>query len=216
MIKAVIFDMDDLMIDSEMLHFKAYKEVLSKFNIVFSKENYTSSYMGISDKDITTDLVNKFNLPISQEELLVRKNEIFKNKFIHKVVPKKGLFNLLNNLQKDNYLLAVASGSQIEEIEIILRNLNINHYFKTIVSAEFVEHGKPAPDIFLLVAKKLDVDPIYCLVLEDSPNGIAAAKKAGMKCYAIPSKETKGKDFSNADKILNSLESVSSYLKNEL
>lgn len=213
MIKAVIFDMDNLMIDSEVLHFEAYREVLSKLNIIFSKEDYLSSYMGISDKDIITDLVDKFSLPILRKELLGQKNEFFRNKFIHKVMPKKGLMDLLNNLQKDDYLLAVASGSQVEEIEIILKNLKINHYFKAIVSADFVEHGKPAPDIFLLAAKKLSIDPVNCLVLEDSPSGVAAAKKAGMKCYAIPSRETRDKDFSKADKILDSLEGVYFYLK---
>ena len=207
MIKAVIFDLDGLMIDSERFHFKAYKKFLSKFNVVFNIENYIP-YFGVSDADISIDLINKFKLPITKEELMEKKNKIFKSSFIKKVTLKRGLLNLLKKLHKNNYSLAVASSSHIDEIKTILSSLKISHFFKSIISVDFIKDGKPAPDIFLLAAKNLNIKPEDCLVLEDAPGGVIAAKKAGMKCYAIPSTENKDNDFSKADRILNSLGSV--------
>lgn len=211
MIKAVIFDMDGLMIDSEMLHFKAYQHVLAKVGIEFAQDGYWQVWG--SDKEMCERLVKGYNLRIAPEELLKMKNNFFRTILIHNVIPKKGLFSLLEKLKSANYLLAVASGSQREEIEGILANLNISHYFSTVVSAESVERGKPAPDSFLFAAKKLGIAPDNCLVLEDSPRGVLAAKKAGMTCFAVPSQKPKKEDFAKADKTLKSLENVWLYLK---
>lgn len=207
MIKAIIFDMDDLMIDSESFHFNSYREVLGGFGVSLTLRHYVSYCLGISDKDICKVLLENFNIPVAKNELLRLKNKVFRKKYMRKITPKKGLFSLLKNLKNKKYSLAVASGSQIEEIKEITQNLKIHHFFDTIVSADFVKHGKPAPDIFLFTAEKMNKNPEECLVLEDSLSGLIAAKKAQMKCYVIPNR-TKDKDFSSADKILDSLDDV--------
>ena len=102
----------------------------------------------------------------------------------------------------------------LDEIRLIINSLKINEYIDDYFSAQQVKNGKPAPDLFLFAAEKMNFPPKECLVLEDAPSGINAAKAAGMKSFAIPSRETAGKDFSNANKILSSLSEVYANLKN--
>lgn len=212
MIKAVIFDMDGLMLESELLHFKAYKEAIQNFGIVLNWKDYLP-YLGISDKDISRNIIKRFKLSISEGSLINIKSKIYLTYLKNEIMPKKGLLNLINLLFNDNLLLAVASSSTSEEIETILSKFKIRRFFKEIISAEEVIQGKPSPDIYLLAAEKLKVKPENCLVLEDSINGVISAKKAGMRCYMIPSTKLTKNELINADKILKSLEEVYSQLK---
>ncbi|MGH2638486.1 MAG: HAD family hydrolase [Rhabdochlamydiaceae bacterium] len=211
-IKAILFDVDGLMIDSEPLHFQAYKQVLADFGIEFTMEHYLQVWG--SDKDMCLRIVESFKIPLSWQELLDRKNELFRKSFIHQVTPKKGLLELLLQL-KGKYFTAVVSSSQLHEINTVLKTIGVTQFFSKIISAESVEHGKPSPDCYLLAAEKLGVVPADCLALEDSPKGVAAAKAAGMACWAIPGGEMKNQDFSVADKILESLTEVYTTLKRE-
>lgn len=207
-IKAVLFDMDGLMIDSEPLNFKAWKSVFETYSINLKEDEFNQRYVGISDKEGTEDMVTRYKLSISAAELSQVKRSIYKQFLQTQLVPKPGLINLLINLQKKEYKTAIGSGSSLEEIQMVVKKLDIFHLINTFVSAEEVSKGKPAPDIYLEVAKRLKVNPNECLVLEDAAPGVKAAKAAGMMCFAIPSRETKGHDFSLADKILNSLSEV--------
>ena len=214
MIKAIIFDMDGLMIDSEPFHLKAYNKVLKEFGQFLTDEN-NQKYVGTSDANVCKDLIKKYGLPISQHELKQRKNNEYKLLFRKNILPQEGLIELINNLHKNNYKIAIASGSHIDEIDIVLTKLKIKEYFDEIVSSDEVENGKPAPDVFLYVASRLNINPNKCLVLEDSHNGEVAAKNAGMKCYIIPSRETKNEVFNLADRILNSLNDVYESIKKD-
>lgn len=210
MIKAVIFDMDGLMVESEMLHYQAYKKVLDRFGIGLTLNDYFVAWG--SDKDMCARFVEKFHIPTSREELLEQKNKLFREMYIYKVTPQEGLLDLLRILQKNHYLLAACSSSQIHEIQTVLKAIGARQFFDQVVSAESVENSKPAPDCYLLVAQKLGVQSIDCLVLEDAPKGVTAAKAAGMQCFAIPSTGLETADFSKADKILKSLKEVFSSL----
>ena len=210
MAKAVIFDMDGLMVESEMLHYQAYKEVLAQLGIELALQDYFAVWG--SDKDMCLRFVEKFRIPISQMELLEQKNKLFKEMYIYKVTPQEGLLDLLRTLRENHYLLAVCSNSQMHEIKIVLKTIGVEHFFDQIISAESVKNGKPAPDCYLLAAQKLNVQPADCLVLEDAPKGVTAAKAAGMQCFAIPSTGLEAVDFSNTDKVLKNLKEVYSFL----
>src|SRR5581483_10552459 len=205
-IQAILFDMDNLMIDSEDLHFQAYQKVLAGFDISFTPDDY-ARYHGRADRDVCKDLAYHYPEKFSPESLLEKKNQIFRTEFITKVVVKDGLRELLEKLTRDRYLMAVASGSQAQEIEHILAHANLRKYFSTIVSVDFVKHGKPAPDIFLLAAERLHTAPQHCLVIEDALSGLEAAKKAGMYCFVIPSSR-KPEEFAGATQILSNLSNV--------
>ena len=206
MVKAVLFDMDGLMVESEMLHYQAYKEVLAQFGITLTLEDYFIAWG--SDKDMCMRFVEKFHTPISAAELLEQKNTLFRQVYIYKVTPQQGLLDLLRTLKESHYLLAVCSSSQMHEIEIVLKAIGARQFFDQVISAESVENGKPAPDCYLLTAQKLAVEPADCLVLEDAPKGVAAAKAAEMKCFAIPSTGLETADFSKADNIFKNLGEV--------
>ena len=214
MIKAVILDMDGTIVDSEVLHFDAYSRVMDAFGKKITKDDYWRLWG--TDTDMCERFVLEFRLAITSEELLELKNKTFREDSLPKIKTRHGLLELLKNLKKDGYLLAVASSSQAHEIKVVLENLKITRFFNQVASAESVKYGKPAPDIYLLAAKSLNVQPEDCLVLEDAPQGVLAAKSAGMKCFAIPSQEIKDQDFSKADKVLDNLEEVYHLLKNSL
>ncbi|HUO56008.1 MAG TPA: HAD family phosphatase [Candidatus Paceibacterota bacterium] len=209
--QAVLFDMDGLMVESEPLHFEAYKRVLGEWGHTLELETYFL-FWG-SDIDMSERMARAFNTVISHEEICMRKNAVFREVFIHQVTAQKGLLKLLKRLQENRYLLAVVSSSQLSDIETILKAINAAAFFTEIISAEAVENGKPAPDCYLRAAEKLNVAPSRCLVLEDSPRGVLAAKRAGMKCYAIPSRGFEEADFDAADKIVKSLDEVWTLLK---
>lgn len=207
-IKAVIFDMDGLMIDSEPLHFKAWEKVLEIYGIHVRKDEFNQRYVGIPDKEGTEDMVTRYNMSISAKELSQTKRKLYTRLLQTQLIPQPGLIDLLINLHKSGYKTAISSGSSLEEIRMVIKGLDISHLIDTYVSAEEVSRGKPAPDSYLEAAKRLEVKPEECLVLEDANPGVKAGKAAGMLVFVIPSNETKGQDFSLADKVLGSLSEV--------
>ncbi len=209
-VDTIIFDMDGLMIDSEPLHQQAYDKVLKRFGKGLSEEENAKLYVGISDKDASEDLVRRLALPVGPVELESEKNQAYLEMIGH-VEPQPGLIELLSKLTK--YKKAVASSSTLNQIELVVNELHAKGYFSGLFSAQQVEHGKPAPDIFLLAAQSLGSDPTKCLVLDDAPSGIAAANAASMYSFAIPSRETKAANFSNATVKLGSLVELAELIK---
>ncbi len=212
MIKAVIFDMDGLMIDTEPYHQISFDKALSEYGKNLSIEENNKWYVGLSDHDVAEDIVARFNLDIAPEDLMKSKKVYYTELLKEKIIPQPGLFELVEQLTNNKYKLAVASGSRRDEIELVLESLTLTQFFPVYCSVEEVEKGKPEPDLFLYTAKKLFVRPDECLVLEDSPPGVAAAVAAGMKCFAIPCRETLDKDFSNALMRLNNLSEVYAHI----
>ena len=212
MIRAVIFDMDGLMIDSEPFHYKAFRKIFNSFGKELTQEEHFKRYVGISDIDAAIDMVTTFNIPLSPEEFVRRKQAQYLILLQDQIVPQPGLIELLERLQQNGYKKAIASSSILNEIKSVINALHIAPFINSYCSAEQVSKGKPAPDIFLLAAEKLGVKPQECLVLEDGPSGIDAAIAAKMICYAIPSRETKNLDFSKANRILDSLAEVFYYM----
>ena len=119
-----------------------------------------------------------------------------------------GFLKFIRDIKKQKIMKAIASSSGKDYIKLVMSSLDIKKYFDVIVSGQNIRRGKPYPDIFLKTAKQLRIKPKYCCVLEDSENGVKAAKNANMKVIVIPNKYTKNQDFSNADFIFDSLKKV--------
>lgn len=205
MLKAFIFDMDGVIIDSEPLHFETDKMVMKEFGVEVSDEELTS-FVGTTNPYMWSVLLEKYKLSTSVEELLELQNKYKSQMFGQsKLSPIEGITELILNLRERGAYIGLASSSSRQFITMILKALNIYHYFDVIVSGEEVINSKPAPDIFLKAAQELQVDPENCIVLEDSENGVIGAKAAGMKCIAFKNPNSGIQDLTQADCIVPTL-----------
>lgn len=204
MIKAVIFDMDGVMIDSEPLWEKTERILLGRRGIEYSPD-YRDKIVGLNQKDSGRLLVDTFDLPESVEEIIAERVEILTEIYKKELETVNGLVPLLDSLIEENIPLAVASSSPMRVIKFVLDMFSLNEYFSAVVSGECTDNGKPHPDIYLETARLLGVEPHECIAIEDSINGVLSAKAAGMLCIAVPDKRLTPDRFHNADHICESL-----------
>ena len=205
MIKAILFDMDGVLIDSEPLWKKAIKKVMKGYGFDFSYEMCNET-KGMRVDEVTHYWKKKLS---ANFESKTAANEIIEEVIflIHKEgKPMVGVLDAIENAKNKNIKLALASSSSMKIIDTVLSKLNIKSYFDAIHSAEHEEFGKPHPQVFISAAQSLNTLPEHCLVIEDSLNGVIAAKAAKMKVIAIPEiQEFELPEFSIADVILKSM-----------
>ncbi len=205
MIKAFIFDMDGVIIDSEPLHFQTDRMVMKDYGIDIT-DNELNSFVGVTNPEMWAVLIERYNIKVTVEELLVIQNQYKTQLFGKKELqPINGILELLTELKEKGIPIALASSSSRQFIELVLRSLHIYEFFDVIISGEEVTNSKPAPDIFLKAAAELKVDPFECVVLEDSSNGVKAAKAAGMKCIGYKNPNSGIQDISFADCAVSTL-----------
>lgn len=209
MIKAVIFDMDGVIVDSEPIHSKSLELLLKKHG---EKPKYNKNFLihtiGISGDDAYKELIKKYNLKGGIDILRKERRKIFVQLINKKLTPRRGLKSLINILKKENYKIALASNRLIDHVLIMVKNLGADSYFDIIVGHTPDIHTKPHPDIYLKTAKRLKITAKYCLAIEDTEHGMLSAIAAGMKIIAVPNKYTRHQDFSKADKIVGSLSKI--------
>jgi len=210
-IKAVIFDLDGVISDTQIEHFRVDMKILSELGFNFSLEKL-KKYAGVADSEFYKKLLKLKNgkEPSLKEvkKILDKKYGILLKRLEGKIRPIEGVTDLIKKLKKNSFKLAVASSSTKRAIDFTLSEFKIRDYFKVILSQEDVKFSKPNPEIFLKAAKLLNEAPENCLVIEDAPAGIKAAKAAKMKCLAITTNFKKG-FLKEADKVINSFNEIS-------
>src|SRR5574341_1576526 len=217
MIRAVIFDMDGVIIDSEPLWEKAGRILLARRGLDYNPI-YRDKIVGLNQKDSGRLLKETFNLPETIEELLAERIEILLPLYDKELELVPGLITILKELKESGFLLALASSSPNRVINFVLDKFSLNQFFSVVVSGESVEFGKPHPDIYISPARKLGacpeqgrkIEPKECVVIEDSINGVRSAKSAGMFCIAIPDKRLNQKGFQIADVVIDKIDKISS------
>lgn len=209
MIKAVIFDMDGLMIETEHLQSKAFEGVLEGYGKApILNQDGIVQQVGWTTKRMWLLFKDKYKLDEDVEVLIDKKQDKYLELLEKQIIAKDGLLKLLKLLKEHEIKIAVASSSVLSHIKLIVSKLNIKQYFNALISGEDLKRSKPYPDIFLKTAQELGVKPKECVVLEDAGVGILAGKRAGMKVIAVPNRYTKSHDFSKADLVLDSLEDI--------
>lgn len=188
-IKAVLFDMDGLMFDTEKLSTQAYIKAAEKQGYKMSVEE-THLVLGFnveSTYKFFEQYFEKLDNGVDGKKLVDYHYEYIENILYTKGPDKMPyLEELLDYLKENNYKIAVASSSDLDHIKNNLEKTGVKHYIDVIASGEEVENGKPAPDVFLLAAERLNISPENCLVLEDSKFGIQAAHSANMRVIMVP------------------------------
>ena len=201
MFKAALIDIDGLLINSEHLYLEANRIYFKKFNFEFTEELHREGTGKKFDKWITT----VFPTDKSGEGILKERNVVFFDLARKKLELLDGAKELLT-LLRNNFKTALVTSTEMGYIDLIFEKTRIADYFDTLITGDMVSHGKPDPECYKLAADKLNVIAAECLVFEDAPSGILAAKNAGMKVVAVPSSYVKGDAaFKHADMVLPTL-----------
>lgn len=201
--QAVIFDMDGLMIDSEKIYWAVGRELAREYGKEVSDQTL-GRMMGRSPIDSVALFARDLGLTQSPLELHEIRETRVQRALEQGVDAMPGLFEALAQL-KPRYRLGIATSAPMRLVEIVLRKLDIGHYFDAVQTSDGIARGKPDPEIYLKAADKLGVPTAQCFVLEDSSNGVQAGRRAGAYVIAVPSPYTRDQDFSLAYEIATDL-----------
>lgn len=209
MIKAAIFDMDGLLIDSEPLWRRSHVEINAKHGFTITEDD-VRAMAGKRTDEVVAHWITRHGWEDADDEKLVRETI---DKVIAQVnenaVPMPGVYEALELFKSHKIPIAIASSSTPDLIAAVIDKLKLEPYIQLAYSGANEKFGKPDPAVFITTARKLAVPPAGCLVFEDSLNGVIAAKAAGMKCIAVPEPVNRKKpEFKKADMVVNSLSDV--------
>jgi len=201
---AIIFDMDGVLVDSEPLGLEAMRRVLARHGVPYTERD-NEAFLGVTTPESVRALRARHALAASEEELARQYVANLLELIRERPRPMPGVPEVLAHLCAAGYRLALASSAEPAVIKTNVTALDLARFFEAVVSGTEVPRGKPAPDVFLEAARRLGLPPHACLVVEDSRNGLLAAKAGGMACAIVPCASTRHQDFREADHRLRTL-----------
>jgi len=205
--RAVIWDMDGVIVDTGDYHFRSWQYAFSRRGVEFTGEDFKHIF-GQRNDTIVRKIIGSSVTQMEIDAISNDKEENFRQIVKQGLKPFPGVIDLLGILKEDGIYSAIASSAPLENIQLIINILDIKDYFQTIVYGKEVSEGKPSPKIFLRAAQKLGVEVRRCIVIEDAVAGVTAAKNARMRCIAVTNTHT-ADSLSGADLVVDSLENVS-------
>lgn len=210
MFKAVLFDMDGVIVDTEPLHRSAYYKMFEAINIEVSETLYTS-FTGQATQQICEVLINHFKLPLGADTLMNLKRDYFKDIFENDNSLKllDGVLKLIKDYHNHGMSLVLASSASMDNINRIFERFDLNQYFKAKISGADLKASKPHPEIFIKAAQLSSEKASDCFVIEDSTSGITAAKAANIFCVGYNSLHSKDQDYSKADLVISHFDDIS-------
>lgn len=208
MFKAIIFDMDGVIVDSEPLHIRAERLTLAPYNLDISDEEF-HAYMGQTPKKLLEGMIAKYHLPVTIEEIYPIHAAHLLRLYRQDVLDLPGAVPLIRQLLNQGVTLGIASSSDMALIEAVVDKFDLRPAFHALTSGQELKRVKPNPDIYLLAAKRLGCDPSECCAIEDSTAGVKAAKAAGMMCVGYESPNSPGQNHDEADLVVDDLRQLS-------
>ena len=206
--------MDGILIDSVRFHWQAMNQVLAKYNIHID-DSQLRNYIGQSVIHQLNQISEKFQTPLDVDQIVEELKPI-KEELQKGIQPKEGVKQLISLLHENSVPIAIGTSSTAADTKRKLTDAGIFHNFETLVTHDDVVKHKPDPTVYLTAAEKLSIQPSQCVVIEDAPSGIEAAKRAGMKCIAVLAPYTTYDDLSEADVVVHSLSEVNLELVSNL
>ena len=209
MLKAVLFDMDGVIVDTEPLHRKAYFRMFEDMKIDVDQAMY-DSFTGQATLPICRTLCEHFGIPESPEHLVATKRKHFKYLFENDndLALLDGVHDLIKDYHANGLTLVLASSASMPNINRIFERFDLDKYFKAKISGADLKASKPHPEIFIKAAELAGEQTQNCMVIEDSTNGIAAAKAANIYCVGFKSPHSTNQDYSKADRVITSFEEI--------
>lgn len=209
MLKAVLFDMDGVIVDTEPLHRKAYFKMFDEVNIDVNEDVY-DSFTGQATLPICRTLCQHFNLSETPETLVAIKRKHFKYLFENdsSLALLDGVHELIKDYHENGLTLVLASSASMPNINRIFDRFDLNQYFKAKISGADLKASKPHPEIFIKAAELAEEHGDNCMVIEDSTNGILAAHAANIYCVGFKSPNSANQDYSKADRVITSFDEI--------
>lgn len=204
--KLFIFDMDGVLLDSEPYWRKSQIDILQQFGVTITINDCINNTMGKRIDDISKLWIDMFRLEVTPHSFSIQLLNKTAELISYNALPRDGVYTLINYLKNHNYRIALATSSSTPIILAVLQKLNIESVFEFVLSADEVENGKPAPDVYLEVCKRLKIPTSQAIALEDSITGVKAAVAANITTIAIP--EHFSEEFKVANYIIDKIEDV--------
>ena len=205
---AVLWDLNGVIIDDMRFHLESFRLFLRELGLDMTEEYFIARCTGAPPTEVFADILPTIGNPISIEQAIERKRQIYFEIIRGKMKMLPGVRQLIEGLSKLEVPQAIASGATRPEVEVILHEFGVAEHFGAIVACEDVSHGKPDPEPFVTAAARLCVDPEDCLVIEDGEYGVRAARTSGMQTIAVTNTQSR-QNLADADLIVDSLEEVS-------
>ena len=204
-VKAIVFDMDGVIIDSEPMHHKATMLTLSRFGINVTEEEL-HPFIGVSGETYHKTLVTNHGLTAGMAEFISEYDKAVEEVFASGYPEVKGARDLIGMASEKGLKIGLASSSSPHMIHDVLFRLGIADFFDAVVSGRNVNNGKPAPDIYLEAAERLSTATGDCVAIEDAAAGVASAKAAGMRVIGFDNPNSRGQDITAADAVVKTME----------
>lgn len=217
MIKAIVFDFDGVLADSEPLHLAAYQDIFAALGVTLTREDYYANFLGYDDEGVFSAMAQRQGWTLDATRvaaLIAHKSEVFEGIVSTRDVLYPGAAAAVERLASE-FPLGIASGALKHEIQMILSNSGLAGLFRFIVSAEDTPESKPAPDPYIRAAHLHGLPPEACAAIEDSRWGIVSARTAGMKCVAITHTYA-APELLGADAVIGSLDEFTAELLHRL
>jgi HAD superfamily hydrolase (TIGR01509 family) len=213
-IKAILFDLNGVIINDESIHELAFVHVINKHGHDLSHLDYYKYCFGKTDLEGFAYLISKLKLDVAAVELVKEKADLYLENIKDNIRSYPGVLELISDL-KGKYKFALVSSSNKNEVEMTLKYFKIEKYFGAVITASDIKRGKPDPEPYLKALKALKLKPINCVAIEDSPNGVKSAKAAGVKCFGVLTTHD-NTELAAADMTFSNFFELKNYIVNNL